>query len=100
MLLKLMLVVFLTYAAIVPNAFGFSIMQSKNPSVESIKTEYENDLIVIEGVETISVGLGQDGKKVLMIGVSVPVENIRDKLPINIFSVPVEFVPVGEIDAQ
>jgi hypothetical protein len=81
-------------------AFGYSIMQSENPSVESIKAQYENDLITIDGVETISVGLDQDGKKCLMIGVSLPIERVREKFPLDIFSVPVKFVPVGKIDAQ
>ncbi len=68
--------------------------------VEAIKAKYESDLIVIEGVEAISIGIGEDGKKCLLIGLSAPERSVKSKLPPEIFSVPVEFVYVGNIDAQ
>lgn len=80
--------------------YGSQLMQADIQEIEAMKTRLESRLINTEGVESISIGLGKDGKPCLMIGLSLSEEHVREKLPMELFIIPVEFMFVGKIEAQ
>ncbi len=49
---------------------------------------------------SISIGLGDNGKPCLQIGISIPVDQIRPKLPAELFDVEVKLHYIGKIEAQ
>lgn len=95
----LLAVLFLT-PLVVQTVYGDKFMQIEPQDVEAVKAKYETSLIGTDGVEAVSVGLGADGKPCLMIGTSLPEDQVKASLPPEIFSVPVEFKFVGKIQAQ
>jgi hypothetical protein len=75
-------------------------MDTDSHSIEAVKAKYETTLISIDGVESISIGIGKDGKMCLLIGLSLPVEDVIKNIPLELFSVPVEYSYIGNIHAQ
>lgn len=75
-------------------------MQASTQEIEAIKANYESQLIAIDGVESVSIGIGSDGKPCLMIGLSLPESQVRERIPAELFTSPVEFMFIGKIGAQ
>jgi len=69
-------------------------------SIESLRAEYDTQLMELQGVVSVSTAIDKDGKPYLKIGTSIPTEEVRKKLPKELFRVPVELEYVGEIRAQ
>lgn len=69
-------------------------------AVNDMRAKMETKIISTEGVVMVGVGIGRDGKHCLKIGTSAPPDDVRGRLPQEIFQVPVEIDYVGEIEAQ
>ncbi len=68
--------------------------------IDDMRAKMETKIISTEGVVSVSVGIGKDGRHCLKIGTSVPPDEVRSRLPQEIFQVPVEIEYVGRIEAQ
>jgi len=76
------------------------VMEADLQAIENMRAQYESRLMAIKGVVSVSTGIGKTGKPCLKIGTSVPVEQVRTKLPEDLFQVEVELEYLGEIRAQ
>lgn len=79
---------------------GAESMNTDKQSIENIRAKHDSEIMSVEGVVSVGTGLGKDGQPCLVIGTSVPVEEVRARLPEEIFEVCVEITHVGEIKAQ
>ncbi len=68
--------------------------------IEQMRARFDDTIMAIDGVESIAIGLNEKGEPCLMLGTSVPVEQIRARLPKEIFEIPVEISYIGRISAQ
>lgn len=68
--------------------------------IEQMRAKFDDSIMAIDGVESISIGLNEQGEACLMLGISVPIEKIRGKLPKEIFKIPVKIIDIGKIKAQ
>lgn len=68
--------------------------------IEQLRARFDDLIMAIDGVESVGIGLNEQGKACLMLGTSLPVEQVRAKLPKEIFKVPVEITYIGKISAQ
>ncbi len=68
--------------------------------IEQLRARFDDSIMAIDGVESIGVGLNEKGETCLVIGVSVPAEQVRSRLPEEIFQAPVEIIDIGEVSAQ
>ncbi len=81
---------------------GFSLLISCNANqrdnfmdadiqkIEELRNKHESSILTIDGVESISVGLCTNGNPCLQIGTSIPVNQIRPKLPMELIENNVE----------
>ena len=69
-------------------------------AIEKMRVQYEADILVVDGVVSVAIGLNAEGKPCLQIGTSLPPEKVRPKLPAAIFSVDVEVIYMGTLEAQ
>lgn len=82
------------------NGSGNVSMDPEMQEIENVRNAHEREIMSIDGVVLVGIGLGKDGKPCLKIGTSVPPETVRDSLPAEIFKVCVEIEHVGEIRPQ
>jgi hypothetical protein len=75
-------------------------METEQNKIENLRAEYDALLMSIKGVVSVSTGLGKTGRPCLQIGTSLPVEQIRPKLPKELFQVDVVLEYIGEIHPQ
>jgi hypothetical protein len=75
-------------------------MGSEFEAVDDIRTHLEPKIMAIQGVAYVGVGIANDGKHFLKIGTSVPPDEVRAKLPPEVFQVEVVIEYVGVIEAQ
>ncbi len=91
-------IIFFGMVRCVSSAEDGNIMDQE--TIEKIRVKYEQEIMRINGVVSVSVGLNKDGKKCLKIGTSVPVEQISSKLPEGLSKSLVELEFIGNIQAQ
>ena len=75
-------------------------MDEELQRIEKLRSEYESTILSVNGVESISIGLCANGKPCLQIGTSVPVDQVRPRLPAELFESGVELHYIGRIEAQ
>lgn len=75
-------------------------METELNKIENLRAEYDSLLMSIKGVVFVSTGLGKTGRPCLQIGTSLPIEQIRPKLPKELFQVDVVLKYIGEIHSQ
>ena len=80
--------------------FQGEVLKEDVQKIDQIRAKFDDLIMAIDGVESISIGLTEQGKTCLMLGASVPVEKIRDKLPKEIFKIPVKIIYIGKVKAQ
>lgn len=68
--------------------------------IEQLRARFDDLIMAIDGVESVSIGLNEQDKACLMLVTSVPVEQVRAKLPKEIFKIPVKITYIGKISAQ
>ena len=68
--------------------------------IEQARAKFDDLIMAIDGVESVSIGLNEQGRACLMLGTSVPVEQVRAKLPKEILEIPVEIAYIGKISTQ
>ena len=81
-------------------AFGehsSTLLGSDYQAVERIRASHETALLEIEGVVSVATGICESGKACLMIGTSVPAEQVRAQLPGEFAEIEVEVKYVGEL---
>lgn len=69
-------------------------------NIEQARARYESQIMAINGVVAVSVGIGKDGAPCLKIGTAVPAEQVRKQLPAGLAGTPVDVEFVGDIRAQ
>lgn len=69
-------------------------------TIEKIRAQHETDILAVDGVVSVAVGLNAEGEPCLQIGTSLPPEKVRPNLPAAIFSVDVEVVYMGKLEAH
>ena len=69
-------------------------------AIEKIRAQHETEILAVDGVVSVAIGLNADGKPCLQIGTSLPPDKVRPKLPKAIFSVDVEVIYMGTLEAQ
>ena len=75
-------------------------MGSEFEAIDDIRAHLESEIMAVEGVVYVGVGIANDGKHYLKIGTSVPPDEVRAKLPPEVFQVEVVLEYVGTIEAQ
>ena len=75
-------------------------MESDMQAIENVRAQCESAIMTIEGVVSVATGIGKSGKPCLKIGTSLPVEEVRSKLPKELSKIEVELEYIGEIRAQ
>jgi hypothetical protein len=100
-------VVILASAVVVLLLIGFGIlskehdaMNENTQSIESLQIQYQDELMRIDGVVAVSIGLCADGTRCLKIGASRPVDEVRAALPALLERPDVEVEHIGEIRSQ
>ncbi|MCH8979809.1 MAG: hypothetical protein IH945_11295 [Armatimonadetes bacterium] len=68
--------------------------------IGQVRAKYESALLQIAGVVSVAAGFREDGTPCLMIGTSIPVDEVRRSLPEELASVEVDLQFVGEIRPQ
>lgn len=67
--------------------------------IERVRATLEAELLAIDGVVMVTTAVGADGKPCLKVGTSVPVDQVRPKLPQGL-KVPVEVEFLGDVRIQ
>ncbi len=75
-------------------------METEQNKIENLRAQYDPLLMSIDGVVSVGTGLGKTGRPCLLIGTSIPPEQIRQKLPEELFQVDVELQYMGNIRSQ
>jgi hypothetical protein len=75
-------------------------METEQNKIENLRAKYDSLLMSIDGVVSVGTGLGKTGRPCLLIGTSLPMEQIRKKLPKELFQVDVELQDMGTIHSQ
>ena len=65
--------------------------------IKNIRNMLESSIFTINGVESISIGLCDNGRPCLQISSSVPVEQVRPRLPAGLSQIQVELLYVGKV---
>jgi hypothetical protein len=68
--------------------------------IQQLRSRYEARLLAIDGVVSVSIGLGEDGRPRLKIGTSEAVDTVRPRLPADLPEADVDLEYIGEIRAQ
>ncbi|MEW9919122.1 hypothetical protein AB2B41_05885 [Marimonas sp. MJW-29] len=75
-------------------------MNSEPEKVEELRVQFEDELMRVEGVVSISIGLCGD-RPCLKVGTSEPIEDVRPRLPENLQkNEDVELEYIGDVEAQ
>ena len=69
-------------------------------AIENMRVQHEADILAVDGVVSVAMGLNAEGKPCLQIGTSLPPEKVRPELPAAIFSVDVEVIFMGTLEAH
>ena len=100
-------VIILASVVIVPLLIGFGLfpkeqdtMNETTQSIDSLQIQYQDELMNIDGVVAVSIGLCVDGTRCLKIGTSRPVDTVRAALPASLTRPDVEVEFIGEIRSQ
>lgn len=83
-----------------PAVDGAETMESKFEKIERLRAEWASTLLALEGVASVTVGVGPGGRPRLRIGTRVPVEEVRPRLPEELAEVEVELVYQGQLGPQ
>jgi len=75
-------------------------METNQLTIENLRTKYDSYLMSINGVVSVSTGIGKGGKPCLKIGTSLPTDQVRPKLPEELFQMEIELEYLGEINSQ
>ena len=75
-------------------------METNQLTIENLRTKYDSHLMSINGVVSVSTGMGKSGKPCLKIGTSLPTDQVRPKLPEELFQMEIELEYFGEINSQ
>lgn len=75
-------------------------MESELQKIEALRSRYETELLQIEGVVAVSIGLCGDDRPCLKIGTARPVEQVRSRLPAGLSRDDVVVEYIGDIHAQ
>jgi hypothetical protein len=75
-------------------------MANEIEKIEDIRVHFESRIMATPGVVAVGVGTSKDGRYILVIGTDRPEDEVRAKLPPEIFSVPVQLEYMGKIEAQ
>ena len=97
LILVAVLLVTTTHAA---QTNGLDDMKDKEQAVAAVQAKHDTEIIAIEGVVSVGIGLTSDGEPCLKIGTSGSTEGIREKLPDATKDICVEIEKVGDIEAQ
>ncbi|WDN89552.1 hypothetical protein BuS5_02520 [Desulfosarcina sp. BuS5] len=76
------------------------IMELNVQAIEKIRAKYDTQLMAINGVNSVSLGIGKNGNPCLKISTFKPAEQVRAKLPKDVLQVEVEIYCTDEIYAQ
>jgi hypothetical protein len=79
---------------------GLNDMKDKEQAVAAVQAKHDTEIIAIEGVVSVGIGLTKDGEPCLKVGTSGSTEGIREKLPDATKDICVEIEKVGDIEAQ
>ena len=86
-----------------PPASPFTATVAYEPvqeAIDAIRAKYDDEIMAIVGVVTVSTGLDKEGSPCLKIGTSVPPDEVRGKLPEAVLRTCFEIEWVGDIEAQ
>lgn len=75
-------------------------MHNETSTIDQLRARFEQQLMNIEGVVLVSTSIDDAGQPGLLIGTSVPVDEVRDKLPGALSGANVILKYVGDISAQ
>ena len=75
-------------------------MYSMKKPIEDIKSEYESQLMTMQGVVSVGLGMDVDGHTVIVIGVETEEHFQNLVLPQELHSYPVKFQVTGTIKAR
>ncbi len=79
---------------------GLDDMKDKEQAVAAVQAKHDTEIIAIEGVVSVGIGLTKDGEPCLKIGTSGSTDGIREKLPDATKDICVEIEKIGDIEAQ
>ena len=79
---------------------GLDDMKEKEQAIAAVQAKHDSEIIAIQGVVSVGIGLTKDGEPCLKIGTSGSTEGIREKLPGATKDICVEIEKVGDIEAQ
>lgn len=68
--------------------------------IENLRNLHESTILSINGVESVSIGLCDNGKPCLQIGISVSVDQIQTKLPADLSDIKVKLHYIDKVEAQ
>lgn len=75
-------------------------MEPDLQKIENLRNVYESTILSVSGVESVSVGLCDNDKPCLQIGISVPADQVRSRLPTELLDVDLKLHYIGKIKAQ
>ena len=74
---------------------------SKMPnSIKDVKTQHEERLLQIPGVVSVGIGLDENGKPAIIVGLERPDPETESQLPSQLEGYPVVVRIVGRVKAQ
>jgi hypothetical protein len=75
-------------------------MGNDTSAIDRLRDRFEQQLMNIDGVVLVSTSIDDDGAPCLLIGTSVPVDEVRGKLPKALTGANLILRYVGDISAQ
>ena len=69
-------------------------------SIKDVKTQHEERLLQIPGVVSVGIGLDENGKPAIIVGLERPDPETESQLPSQLEGYPVVVRIVGRIKAQ
>lgn len=75
-------------------------MEPDLQKIEHLRNLHESTILSINGVESVSIGLCNNDKPCLQIGISIPVDQIQPKLPAELSDIKVKLHYINKVEAQ
>jgi len=75
-------------------------MEANIQKIEKFKIAYEESILSIDGVISLSIGLCENNQPCLQIGISVPADVVRPLLPKQLSEINIKLHYVGTVEAQ
>ncbi len=69
-------------------------------SIQDVKAQHEAELMAMNGVVSVGIGLDDDGNEVIVVGIDADRPSIRAQVPRTVEGYPVRVEVVGRLRAQ